>query len=506
MALDRTQSYASRNASAVDDMKTVVATIDHQQEKYANILPSSVRWADFRNAFLIAVQQNSRLLEADRNSLWLALQKAASDGLKPDGREGALVIFGDDAEDEDGNPVQSAARGKKKVVWMPMIAGLIKLVRNTGNVANLRAKLIYRGERVIISDEDGKESYKHIREIDERSEIDDSPANIIGAYAVIAYRDGFWEMEAMTARQIARVRATSRSKRGPWLTWADEMSKKTVLRRLIKRLEKSPEMRRLDAAIEHDDTLTIDGSGAEDIAAIQDEFTEERQKAPATEPAKNIPENIPERSSKTVTSGPTTDKEPISRPEEITSQPAVEAGPSGETGRVELWATDEFGEPAGGPWEPAAFSKWFATRLFVTRNPAALIKHNADALKDAREADPAAEAEIVDAIMRHDKRRREDEAAAAARAQPSKAGRIPVKGPTTAPGYQDRCRAEIEALRTEADIVDWIAVNEPTYKNRATEIPIHHAIKRRRDAIAPKDPSPDDIFPGDIPLATEGGQ
>lgn len=212
-----------------------------------------------------------------------------------------------------------------------------------------------------------------------------------------------------------------------------------------------------------------------------------------------------------VASGPTTDKEPLPtqrfQTEEISEKPQSSATKPPDSTTVEIWATDEFGEPAadGQAFTPADFAKWFATKLFVTRNPAALIEHNADALKDAREADPAAEAEIVDAIMRHDKRRRDDEAAAA-RAQPSKAGRLPVKGPTTAPGYQDRARAEIEALRTEADIVDWIAVNEPTYKNRATEIPIHHAIKRRRDAIAPKDPSPDDIFPGDIPLATEGGQ
>lgn len=485
--MDRTQSFASRSAGAADDMKTVVATIDRQQEKYVNILPSSVKWADFRNAFLIAVQQNSKLLEADRNSLWLALQKAAGDGLKPDGRESALVIFGDDTEDEDGKPVPSTARGKKKVVYMPMVAGLIKLVRNTGNVANIRAKLVYRGERVIISDEDGKETYKHVREIDERSEIDDSPANIIGAYAVIAYKDGFWEMEAMTARQIARVRATSRSKKGPWLTWGDEMSKKTVLRRLIKRLEKSPEMHRLDSAIDHDDTLMIDGSGVEEIPAIQDEFTEEKQTKPV------------------VTSGPTTDKEPLPtqrvQTEEISEKPQSSATKPPDSTTVEIWATDEFGEPAadGNAFDPAGFAKWFAAKLFTTKNPAALIEHNADALKDARDADPAAEAEIVDATMRHNKRLREGEA------KPSKThgGRSPVKGPTTSPGYQDRCRAEIDLLMTGTAIDDWIAVNEPTYKNRATEIPINAAIKRRREAIAPT-PSPDDIFPGDIPLSTEG--
>lgn len=165
---------------------------------------------------------------------------------------------------------------------------------------------------------------------------------------------------------------------------------------------------------------------------------------------------------------------------------------------VEIWATDEFGEPVaeGHGFTPPEFAKWFATKLFVTKNPAALIEHNADALKDAREADPSAEAEIVDAIMRHDKRRREDEAA--------KTTRKPIKGPTTAPGYQDRARAEIETLKSDAEIEDWIRTNESTYKNRATEIPINAAIARRRAELSPPPISSEDIFPGDIP--NEGDQ
>lgn len=206
-----------------------------------------------------------------------------------------------------------------------------------------------------------------------------------------------------------------------------------------------------------------------------------------------------------VTSGPTTDKEPLPtqrfQAEEIIEKPQNSATKPPDSTTVEIWATDEFGEPAtdGHGFTPLEFAKWFAAALFRAKTPAALIEHNADALKDAREADPAAEAEIVDAIMRHDKRRRED-----GPFSPSKPkGRTPVKGPTTSPGYQDRCRVEIDALPNETSIIEWIATNEPTYKNRATEIPINAAIERRRKTIAP-DPSPDDIFPGDIPLATEG--
>lgn len=161
---------------------------------------------------------------------------------------------------------------------------------------------------------------------------------------------------------------------------------------------------------------------------------------------------------------------------------------------VEIWPTDEFGEPAsdGSAMSPSDFAKWFAAKLFTTKNPQALIEHNADALKDAREADPEAESEIIGAIMRHDKARREEEAAVKAK---KPGGRTPVKGPTTTPGYQERCKEEIAALKDEAAIVEWIAANEPTYKNRATEIPINSAITKRRLELSVEQNFP----PGDMP-------
>ena len=251
------------------------------------LLPSEIPWDTFKDTFKIAIQSNSRLLEADRQSLWIALQKAAMDGLKPDGREGALVIFGDDTEDEQGNRVATTANKPKRVQWMPMVWGLVKLVRNTGNIANIRTKLIYKGERVEIVDADGQESYRHVRTIEAASEITDDPANIIGAYAVVNYKDGSWEMEPMSRAQIDRVRAVSRAKKGPWQPWFDEMARKTVLRRLIKRLDKSP-VRRIEAALDRDDTLTIDATAEPQRALAAPKVATASPDRPAPDPDTRI--------------------------------------------------------------------------------------------------------------------------------------------------------------------------------------------------------------------------
>lgn len=529
---DRTQSSNYQQQARTDDMRTVVATIDHQREKYVGILPSDMNWDDFRNAFLIAVQINPRLLDADRNSLWLALQRAAGDGLKPDGREGALVIFGDD--DEDGNPSQ--AKGKKKVVWMPMVWGLCKLVRNTGIVKTIRAQLVYKGETFVISDANGQRSYTHTRDFG-ADEIDDSTANIIAAYSIIEYKNGDWDIEPMSRRRIDRVKAISRAKKGPWGPWYDEQAKKTVLRSHIKRLDRSRELRRMDEAIDRDATLEIDGTQVEREAQakqIVQEFTapasvqrpekemaEMRQKAAANQHTneQNIgQQGVNERmqqqwSANSKMNLPGTEID-IGRANPVDIGTSVSGSVEKHENQqpadpIEIWPTDEIGEPVGNePMTPMLFAQWFEVTLFKCGNPNALREHNADAMGEAG-ADPVAARIISDAIARHVARQEVDaKATAEKQAGPPKAepasGRKPIvaltpKGAIHVPNYHNAAKAEIATLKDEADIQDWMTVNKPTYKNRAIEIAIDNWIRDRRRELGLEGDTP----PADAPMTAE---
>ena len=508
---DRTNSFAANQAAQRDDMATVVSTIDKQQTKYADILPSSVPWADFRNAFLVAVQQNYRLLQADRQSLFLALQKAASDGLKPDGREGALVIFGDDKEDEEGNPVPSVANAKKKVQWMPMVAGLIKLVRNTGKVANIRAKLIYKGEQVVISDEDGQETYKHVRTIGEGTTIDDDPSNIIGAYAVVKYKDGDWEIEPMTRRQIDRVRAVSKAKKGPWAPWYDEMAKKTVLRRLIKRLEKSSELRALDAVLERDETMTIDGVATEATDPIRQEFSPEKQatksaaatnvkaqRQPARQEAPHDPETGEIKAAKESFSGkPAFDQ----AKQQAAAEAEMAAAARQMEPDVEIWPADENGEPLEDCHEPMSaveFAKWYAGRLSVTKHPEALFEHNADNAADAggNEEARAIIQTAIDLRQQADKPAVQAAPVVAATRKPIVAIPIPVtpKNAPHWPHYEKLVREAIPQLKSLEEVDTWEAMNKPNYDRRAIQIAIENWLRDRRRALGFKE-QPDEVIP-----------
>ena len=72
----------------------------------------------FMRVVLTATNINPDLLNCDRRSLMNSAIRAASDGLVPDGIDGALVPF-------DG-----------KVTWMPMVQGIRKKVRRSGEVTS----------------------------------------------------------------------------------------------------------------------------------------------------------------------------------------------------------------------------------------------------------------------------------------------------------------------------------------------------------------------------------
>ena len=491
---DRTQSAHSQRQGARDELAVIVATVDHQRGKYEGILPGNISFDDFRNAFLIAVQSNWRLLEDDRQSLWLALQKAAGDGLKPDGREGALVIFGDDEEDEAGNRTPSKANAKKRVVWMPMIRGLVKLIRNTGQIASIDTPLVYEGERVKLWWEDGERHFRLHRSFG--TDFDDNPARIIGAIAIVRYKDGAWEIETMSRRQIDRVRAVSRAKKGPWGPWYDEMARKSVLRRLIKRLDQSAELRDLSAVLENDDTLaTIEGEEPTDAAAarqigapdpLRDEFRAPFTASSAAAFATSTTTAAEPRAAQTEARTPPKE-EP--RPPTAGAHAPQDSAKSASAPEVEFWPADEIGEPLEEHGEPLffrsalAFAEWFADRYAKSSNREALRENNLDALADAG-ADPAALKLITEALEAD--RRESAPAAAAENAPPALLVPIPRTpgGKEHWPNYAAACAEAIARIADEAGLDAWIDANKPSYATRAIEAKIERHLAGRRAELA----------------------
>lgn len=192
-------------------------------------LPAHVSVEKFSRVAMTAIQNNPALQNADRRSLFGAVVRLAQDGLLPDGREAALVMFGDKAQ------------------AMPMIAGVLKKIRQSGEVAKISAQVVYENDHFLVK-------YGFDEDVEHNPPALDKPrGKAIGAYATAVLKDGSRLLEVMSLEEIEQVRKVSRaSGKGPWVTWWGEMARKTVMRRLSKRLPMSTD---LDEVFARDETL-----------------------------------------------------------------------------------------------------------------------------------------------------------------------------------------------------------------------------------------------------------
>jgi recombination protein RecT len=191
----------------------VIRGADYQL-KFQSMLPTDVSLERFTNVVLRAVQENANLLapNTDKASLFLSCQRAAQDGLLPDGREGALVMYGN------------------KVQWQPMIGGLRKRLAAAG--FDLRAERVFEND-TFDYDLGDTPSITH-----KPPKFGEPRGECIGAYAIATDGEGNKYREVMSKAEIDSVAGISRAgNSGPWAgPFRGEMERKTVAKRLIKSL------------------------------------------------------------------------------------------------------------------------------------------------------------------------------------------------------------------------------------------------------------------------------
>ena len=221
----------SKQISKVEDLRN---SIEKLKPQIKAALPSHVTVEKFSRVLMTALSSNKDLQDANRTSLFASCLKLAALGLMPDGSEAAIVTF-----KKDGEPIAQP---------MPMIRGILKLVRNSGEISSLTSQIVHEHDKFRFwVDADGE----HIEH--EPLIFGDRGARI-GTYAIAKTKDGDLYVEFMSTKQIEDVKSSSRSaKYGPWSgKFEDEMWRKTVLRRLSKRLPMSTD---LETAVKADDDM-----------------------------------------------------------------------------------------------------------------------------------------------------------------------------------------------------------------------------------------------------------
>jgi recombination protein RecT len=233
----------------------------------AALAGSGISPKKFVRVIMTAIALNPDLLNCNRRSLMNAAMKAASDGLVPDGHDGALVPF-------DG-----------QVTWMPMVAGVRKKVRRSGEVTTWDVTAVFQkdafdyelGDEPFIKHkpymapelprDDGESDEDYTKRL--RKHLDHGLLTHV--YSVAKIKGGDKSRDVMTRAEVELVRDTyaRKNRKGEfspaWRKSFPEMAKKTLARRHAKQLPMSSDI--MSLLSRDDDLYDVERERADRIQA-----------------------------------------------------------------------------------------------------------------------------------------------------------------------------------------------------------------------------------------------
>lgn len=197
----------TKTLAPIDEIRS---SLSKMEGEFFKVLPSHVSADKFARTAITAIQNMPSLLECDRRSLYAACLDAATQGLLPDAQEGVIVPF------------------KGKARFMPMIKGICKKVRNSGEIGDIDAQVVHeKDEYKAWIDEKGR----HFRFEKAKGER----GNPIMTFAYAIGRDGSFYFEEVSEEEMSKIEAQARASDSPWKgPFKNEMKRKSALRRLAK--------------------------------------------------------------------------------------------------------------------------------------------------------------------------------------------------------------------------------------------------------------------------------
>lgn len=244
---------------------TVRDLLEKSKAGLAAALPKHIDAAYLIRVTLTSVQRTPALLECYPLSLLGAVFQAAQLGLIPDGVLGQAYLV----------PYKNKKKGGRlEAQLIPGYKGLIALARRSGEVTTIDARVVHKKDHFVYT-------FGVDPKLEHRPTDDAEPGPVTHVYCVAKLKDGGYQLEVMTRREVEAVRARSKSPNdGPWVTDWDWMAKKTVIKQVCKLLPSSTELQRAIALEERADVdlpqdlalladpneppTTEDGPGGED--------------------------------------------------------------------------------------------------------------------------------------------------------------------------------------------------------------------------------------------------
>lgn len=248
--------------TAITPIESFRNTLARMQPEFGAALPPQISVEKFVRTVITVVQMNPKFLDADRRSLLGSCMKAAQDGLLLDGREAALVPFN--------------GKGGTALQYMPMIGGILKKIRNSGELASISANVVYQRDQFDYALGDDER-------IVHKPHLGEDRGRPVAVYAIARTKDGAVYREVMSVGEVEKIRQSSRAANaGPWVNHWGEMARKTVIKRLAKRLPTSTDV---DQVIASDNEVAGFASDAAGSPTIDPVKSEDHAALPPAEPA-----------------------------------------------------------------------------------------------------------------------------------------------------------------------------------------------------------------------------
>lgn len=229
-----------------------VGTVMAEARRYLE--PIGIDEQFFMQATLTALGNDSHLMNADPDSLKMALLKCAQRGLMPDGESAVLVAY------------------KRNVTLIPMVGGMLDIVRRNVPGIGVDASVVRRWDKFRMV-----KGTSPVLEHEPRPPPADLSADDLGrsetmtrAYCIVTLppmvrgAEPVQEVHHMWRYEIERIRSRVRNSRtpgSPWTQHAARMYEKTVLRAAFRRL---PSRHQIFAAL---DPGTLDDYTARTVQA-----------------------------------------------------------------------------------------------------------------------------------------------------------------------------------------------------------------------------------------------
>ena len=266
-----------------DKGQTEIQTLlNKMKDEFRKVLPETIKPDRLFRIAITEMRMNPRLFDASKESLLGALMVSAQLGLEP-GTLGYCYLV----------PYQNKKTGQLEIQFQLGYKGILELVRRSGQVENIEARVVYEKDRFDFEyGLNPKLVHKPALNLKERGKP-------VAVYAIARFKSGATAFDIMSVEEIEAIRKRSKSPDyGPWQTDWEAMAKKVIIKRLCKYLPLSVDVQRGLAVDETTKVARKDMQDEEEIIYEADltdwdkVITVEAKEVPAQEIQPVVPQGV----------------------------------------------------------------------------------------------------------------------------------------------------------------------------------------------------------------------